>query len=101
MSKVRIRYKIKVSYKNSGLILDFIEIIFHIIFQNFCDMQKKREERRVVDYEIHPEFVRATLTHDMCVMKLAEPLQFSRTIRPICLSTTPVRRNEPVYVAGW
>jgi hypothetical protein len=30
-----------------------------------------------------------------------EPLIFTQNIKPICLNSTPLNKNEPNYIAGW
>ena len=62
---------------------------------------RKRVERRVVEYELHPDFIRETLKQDMCLMRLDQPLDYSGSIKPICLNENELKKNEPVFVAGW
>ena len=51
--------------------------------------------------ELHPDFVRETLVNDLCLIQMDEPLIFTQNIKPICLNSTPLNKNEPNYIAGW
>ncbi|CAG5105851.1 Oidioi.mRNA.OKI2018_I69.chr1.g2511.t1.cds [Oikopleura dioica] len=63
--------------------------------------QSKSQKRKVKEMLNHPDFVRSTLTHDICMIQLDSPIERTRTVRPICLSESAPVKNIPSYVAGW
>ena len=60
-----------------------------------------RIEREVDDFVIHPDFRRADLHRDLCMVKLNETLTFDDRVKPICLNNQELRKNDPGFVAGW
>ncbi|ALC44031.1 CG43336, partial [Drosophila busckii] len=54
----------------------------------------------------HPSYNRRRMVHDIGLLYLAHNVQFSRTIRPICLPTSASLRSKSFvgytpFVAGW
>lgn len=62
---------------------------------------KSRIERGVKNHVIHPEFIRETLHHDLCLIQLDQPVPHTKSTKPICLNEKPVKKNQATFVAGW
>lgn len=46
-------------------------------------------------------YLRDTRGMDFAFIKLTKPVEFSRTVSPICLKNIPVKAGDKVVVAGW
>lgn len=61
------------------------------------------ETRNVINVTYPREYVTAAIGHDLALLKLDKPVQFTDKIRPICLPRqgegVPV--NKRCYVTGW
>ena len=50
---------------------------------------------------VHPKYDPNLHNHDVAVLVLKEPLSFTSSIQPICLTHKPVKPGENAYVMGW
>ncbi|NXY85847.1 OVCH2 protein, partial [Alcedo cyanopectus] len=61
-----------------------------------------RQKRSVKQHLIHPHFNETTMDSDIALLRLAEPLEFTRHVRPVCLPAAPaVPRSRLCIVTGW
>ncbi|NWI69691.1 OVCH2 protein, partial [Todus mexicanus] len=62
-----------------------------------------RQKRSVKQYIIHPSFNKTTMDSDIALLHLAEPLEFSHYVRPVCLPATEetVQPSRVCVVTGW
>uniref|UniRef100_A0A672UWG5 Peptidase S1 domain-containing protein n=1 Tax=Strigops habroptila TaxID=2489341 RepID=A0A672UWG5_STRHB len=60
-------------------------------------------ERSVKQYIIHPSFNKTTMDSDIALLQLAEPLEFNRYVRPVCLPAEEeaVQPSSVCVVTGW
>uniref|UniRef100_A0A8B9FT94 Peptidase S1 domain-containing protein n=1 Tax=Amazona collaria TaxID=241587 RepID=A0A8B9FT94_9PSIT len=57
----------------------------------------------VKQYIIHPSFNKTTMDSDIALLQLAEPLEFNRYVRPVCLPAKEetVQPSSVCVVTGW
>ncbi|NXI52029.1 OVCH2 protein, partial [Chloroceryle aenea] len=62
-----------------------------------------RQKRSVKQYIIHPSFNKTTMDSDIALLHLAEPLEFNRYVRPVCLPAAEetVQPSRMCVVTGW
>lgn len=70
------------------------------------DQNKKSEGEQLVEVDdvvYHDGFDDVTMNNDIAVMKLARPVPFSDTIRPVCLPKPGqfFQHGTHAIVAGW
>ena len=79
----------------SDLVLNFGE--FH-----FQTNEGDEEHRNVPSMLIHAEYnPSARWVNDIAMLTLEEPLNFTESIQPICLTHKPAVPDEQTYVMGW
>lgn len=50
----------------------------------------------------HKDFNATSLVNDIALIKLAQPVRFSNTIKPVCLSDVDLARpNTKAWLTGW
>ncbi|NXD76216.1 OVCH2 protein, partial [Halcyon senegalensis] len=76
-----------------------------MIVTGLHDLTEKeyRQKRSVKQYLIHPSFNETTLDSDIALLHLAEPLEFNRYVRPVCLPAAeqPLQPSSLCVVTGW
>ncbi|XP_052891079.1 uncharacterized protein LOC128299224 [Anopheles moucheti] len=56
-------------------------------------------DERVIQIVKYPDYTRKSRTHDIALLKLANPVSFSASIRPACLDTSPtVERTKAIAI---
>ena len=55
----------------------------------------------VVEVIVHEEYNRSITDNDMALFRLAEDVQYTRSIKPICLPRDDVVDNMMCITAGW
>lgn len=55
----------------------------------------------VAEIIIHERYNRSVTDNDMALFRLAEDVQYSRSIKPICLPRDDVTDNMMCITAGW
>lgn len=61
----------------------------------------KHVEKRIKRVVRHRGFDSRTLYNDVAVLTMDSPVQFSRTVRPICLPSGGVHNGKTGTVIGW
>lgn len=51
----------------------------------------------------HPNYIQSTKVHDIALIRVTKPIEFSAIVRPTCLYTdlTDVDKNVKLWVSGW
>ncbi|RWS19390.1 trypsin-1-like protein, partial [Leptotrombidium deliense] len=60
-----------------------------------------RERRKVKFYTKHTMYNSKTTENDIALVQLAEPVQFTPKIQPICLPPQDMLKFGPLVIAGW
>ncbi|XP_035772792.1 serine protease snake-like [Anopheles albimanus] len=61
------------------------------------DLRQTNGVRKEIELFVrHPKYSRALAYHDIALIRLNEPVEFSDTIRPICLSNGLTSKGEPI-----
>ena len=60
-----------------------------------------RQSRSVERIFLHPGWNRQLLINDIAILRLSEPMQFTRFVQPACLSGPDPTVNSTVVVIGW
>jgi len=66
-------------------------------------VEKGEERVGVIDFQIHQNYSKMDKVNDLAILKLAKPISFSDTIRPICLPPKgdPIAVGQTCVAAGW
>merc|ERR1712038_635944 len=80
-------------------------LLMHVVAGGIkLNSNEGEEERRDVEKIIaHPDYSQQDLTNDICLLKLAKPLEMTDYIQPIALpeSKQDTEEGEPITVTGW
>ncbi|XP_012532427.2 trypsin [Monomorium pharaonis] len=68
---------------------------------HLVDEVPSRQERKVLDIRIHPEFDISTLHNDVAVIQLSEPFTFTPELNNVPLSANAPVPKTVCQVAGW
>ena len=61
----------------------------------------KQQVRRVQRMFVHPGWNRELLINDIAILRLSEPIQFTRFVQPACLPGPDPKPDSTVVVVGW
>ncbi|CAB3261340.1 unnamed protein product, partial [Arctia plantaginis] len=56
---------------------------------------------RIAEIVINPRYTRKEKYHDLALLRLEKPLQFTSTLNAICLETNDEDPTEPLTITGW
>ena len=62
---------------------------------------EKQQSKRVQQIFIHPGWDRKLIINDMAIVRLSEPMQYTRSVQPACLPGPDPRVNSTVVAIGW
>ena len=57
------------------------------------------QERKITNYQVHPDYKDPAMHFDVAVILLEEPLIFSSNLQPVCLPTEA--RSSPRDILNW
>nr|XP_020861053.1 ovochymase-2 [Phascolarctos cinereus] len=65
--------------------------------------RNNQQRRSIKDILIHPAFDRTTMDYDIALLQVAEPFQFNRYVRPVCLPEKgqEIPSSGMCVVTGW
>ncbi|CAG4965215.1 unnamed protein product [Parnassius apollo] len=64
----------------------------------------KRNDESDVDISeiiMHPNYTKRQKYHDLALLRLAKPIEFTSNLNPVCLYTSPNDPKIPLTVTGW
>ena len=72
----------------------------------FADWDNKAKDegqyqRKVAEIIKHPKAFSSFMRHDIAILRLEEPLEFTDKVQPICMPTRAVYGGESATVMGW
>ena len=63
--------------------------------------EDKEQFRRGQQFFIHPGWDRELVVNDIAIVRLAEPMQYTRFVQPACLGGSDPKVDSTVVVIGW
>lgn len=71
-------------------------------YTNIDDPKLRRNGFHKIAYAVvHPSYDDIRLSNDIALFRLAEAVEFSTFVRPICLNTDPSLKFQKATVTGW